>query len=160
MTWADAIRKWAAAAALVAMAVGGVGVGVFLITARHDRQLNAAAEPRTPVAAAPALPTRNEFTVAVLVSGQDCDPAGQCVYTYTIEPKYVGLHPLPTDELRVSYRVAGGAEPQDGAFTVHDNQVRYLKDVTLRGPAGATLSAEVLDVAPVKVQGPPVTPAP
>jgi hypothetical protein len=159
MTWADAIRKWAAAAALVAMTVAGVGVGVFLITAQHDRQLNAA-ESRTPVAAAPSTPTSDEFTVGVAVSGQDCDPAGECVYTYTIEPKYVGLHPLPTDELRVSYRIAGGHEPQDGAFTVRDNQVRYLRDVTVRGPAGATLSATVLDVAPVRAQGPSVSPAP
>jgi hypothetical protein len=159
MTGTDVIRKWAAAAALIAVAVGGVGVGVFLITAQHDRQLNAA-QPRTPVTATPSIPTGDEFTVGVLMSGQECDSAGECVYTYTIEPKYVGLHPLPTDELRVSYRVAGGHEPQDGAFTVRDNQVRYLKDVAVRGPAGATLSAEVLDVQPVRVQGPPATPTP
>jgi hypothetical protein len=132
---------------------------VFLITAQHGRQVEAAA-PRTPVAAAPALPTANEFTVGVQVSGQECDPAGECVYTYTIEPKYVGLHPLPTDELRVSYRVAGGHDPQDGAFTVRENQVRYLKDVTLAGPPGATLSATVVAVVPVRVQGPSVSPGP
>lgn len=159
MRWADTIRRGAAVAALVAMVVGGIGVGVYLITAQHGRQLEAA-ESRTPVPAEPSMPTANEFTVDVQVSGQDCDPAGQCVYTYTIEPKYVGLHPLPTDELRVSYRVAGGHEPQDGAFTVRDNQVRYLKDVTVLGPPGATLSAAVVDLAPVLVQGPSVSSAP
>lgn len=159
MTWADAVRKWAAATALIAMAVGGLGVGVYLITAQHGRQLGAV-EPTTPVTAAPVLPTTREFTVGVQVSGQECDPAGECLYTYTIEPKYIGLHSLPSDELRISYRVSGGHQPQDGAFTVRDEQVRYLKDVTVAGPPGATLTAAVVAVVPVRVQGPSVSPGP
>jgi hypothetical protein len=156
--WSGAFRKAAAAAALVAMVVGGIGIGAFLLTGGGDRQdlTSSTARPAPP----PKVPTAREFTVAVVVSAQNCDPAGECLYTYTIEPKYIGMHPLPPSELRVNYRVLGGHQPQDGAFTVHDDQARFLKDVTLTGPAGATLTASVVDVVEAPVQGPSLTTAP
>ena len=155
----DLIRKWAAAAALVAMVVGGIGVGAFLlIGGGGDRQEASTTTPRP--ALPPPMPKANEFTVAVVVSGQNCDPAGECVYTYTIEPKYIGFRPLPDNELRVSYQVIGGHQPQDGSFTVHENQARFLQDVTVNGPPGATLTASVIGVAAAPVQGPSVSPNP
>jgi hypothetical protein len=154
--WADTIRRGAAGAALVAIVVGGVGVGTYLLFASDDLA-DAPAAPRTPMASvAPPVPAANEFSVGVTVTGQNCARPDECVYTYTIEPKYVGMRPLPEQELQVHYRVSGGREPQDGTFTVHGREARYMKDVTVAGPAGATLTAAVLEVVQSPVYGPTV----
>ena len=69
-----------------------------------------------------------------------------CVYKYRVEPKYIGLHPLPDKEFKVIYQVTGGHQPQTGDFTVHGDQARVLQDVPLEGPPGARLQASVTQV--------------
>lgn len=152
--WADAIRRGAAGAALIAIVVGGIGIGTYIVFASDDQTVIPAA-PRTPPASvAPPVPAANEFTVGVMVTGRDCPQPQECRYTYTIEPKYIGVRPLPEQELQVHYRVSGGREPQDGTFTVQGREARFMKDVTVTGPAGATLTAAVLDVVKSPVFGP------
>ena len=68
------------------------------------------------------------------------------VYKYTIDPKYIGFHPLPTTPFTVKYEVHGGAVPQPGEFTVEGNQARIFKDVVLEGPPAAQLQAVVMQV--------------
>jgi hypothetical protein len=151
--WADAVRKWSAALALCGMLAGGVSIASFLVFRDHSQPAPTAA-PRTPPP--PKVPTPREFTIGVLVTAQDCPPGGGCVYTYTIDPKYIGTHPLPADELRIEYQVTGGHEPQSGDFTLHGTQARIMKDVTLAGPPGAQLKAEATKVVVKPVYGPPI----
>lgn len=154
----SAIRKAAAAIALIAMIGGGIGVGAFLlISGGGDRQASTTTSRQAPP---PRLPIAREFTVRVVVTETNCDPAGDCAYIYSIEPKYIGMVPLPDKELRIDYRVDGGHQPQDGSFTVADDEARFLKNVTLIGPPGATLTAVVTDVVEAPVQGPSVSAAP
>jgi hypothetical protein len=87
-----------------------------------------------------------EFTIKVVVTEQNCDPGPGCVYKYTIEPKYIGFHPLPTAPFTVKYEVQGGTQPQPGEFTVEGSQARIFKDVVLQGPPAAQLRAVVLQV--------------
>jgi hypothetical protein len=92
------------------------------------------------------VPAATEFTINVVVTEQNCDPGPGCAYKYTIEPKYVGLHPLPTTPFTVKYEVQGGDQPQPGEFTVEGNQAKVLKDVVVEGPPAAQLQAVVLQV--------------
>jgi hypothetical protein len=92
------------------------------------------------------VPTPNEFTINVVVTEQNCEPGGACVYKYTIEPKYIGFHPLPTTPFTVKYEVQGGNQPQPGEFTVEGNQAKIFKDVVIEGPPAAQLQAVVLQV--------------
>jgi hypothetical protein len=157
--WKSVVRKGAAALALVAMLAGGVGIASFLIFS--DRTQTAPTATRTPPAPPPPkVPTPREFTIGVVVTAQDCPPGGECIYTYTIEPKYIGMHPLPPDELRIEYQVTGGHEPQNGDFTVHGTEARIIKDVTLAGPPGAQLKAEATKVIVRPDYGPPIDPRP
>ena len=105
------------------------------------------AAPRTTLAPpAPKVPTAMEFTIGVVVTDQICAPGPGCTYKYTIEPKYIGLHPLPETPFTVHYQVTGGNAPQDGEFTVTKDQAKILKDVVLEGPPGAQLKAIVKQV--------------
>jgi hypothetical protein len=141
------IRRLLAAIAIVAMLVGGISVAAALIFADHSKPQQQAATPRTTIAPPPpSVPTAQEFTVSVVVTGQNCNPGPGCVYTYTIEPKYIGFHPLPSTPFTVKYEVRGGDQPQPGEFTVEGSQAKILKDVTLPGPAAAQLQAVVLQV--------------
>jgi hypothetical protein len=157
--WADVVRKWSAALAIFGMLAGGVSIASFLIFRDHSQPAPTAA-PRTPAPLPPKVPTPREFTIGVVVTAQDCPPGGGCVYTYTIEPKYIGRHPLPADELRIEYQVTGGHEPQSGDFTVHGTEARIMKDVTLAGPPGAQLKAEATKVIVRPDFGPPIDPTP
>jgi hypothetical protein len=155
--WTDVVRKWSAALAIFAMFAGGLGFASYLIFGDHSQPAPSAA--RTPPAPPPPkVPTPREFTIGVVVTAQECSPEGECIYTYTIEPKYIGMHPLPADELRVEYQVTGGHEPQTGEFTVHGSQAKIFKDVTLAGPPGAQLTAEATKVVVRPVHGPPIDP--
>ncbi|MGE0220583.1 hypothetical protein [Mycolicibacterium sp.] len=141
-----AFRRLLAALAIVGMLASGVGIASFVFFNRSDDQPLPAA-PRTTLAPPPpSVPTAAEFQVAVIVTDQVCDPAGQCAYTYTIQPKYVGLHPFPETPFTVEYEVVGGHAPQPGSFSVTGDQAQILKDVTVEGPPGAVLSANVLRV--------------
>lgn len=141
------IRRLLAAIAIVAMLVGGVSIAAVLIFADHSKPQQSATTPRTTVAPPPpSVPTTKEFTVNVVVTGQNCTPGPGCVYTYTIEPKYIGFHPLPTTPFTVKYEVRGGDQPQPGEFTVEGNQAKILKDVTLPGPPAAQFQAVVVQV--------------
>ena len=141
------IRKLLAALAIVAMVIGGVSVAVALIFGDHSKPAAPTAAPRTALPPpSPSVPTPKEFTINVVVTEQNCQPDGGCAYEYTIEPKYIGFHPLPVTPFTVKYEVRGGNQPQPGEFTVEGNQARILKDVVLEGPPGAQLQAVVLAV--------------
>ncbi|MFC3775413.1 hypothetical protein [Mycolicibacterium holsaticum] len=143
----SALRKWLAALALVAMVAGGIGIAAVVITGDMSSTPASQAAPRTTLAPpAPKMPTPVEFNVEVVVTDQQCQPGAGCTYKYTIQPKYIGLHPLPETPFTVFYEVIGGNEPQKGEFTVHKDQAKILKDVTLEGPPAAQLNAHVLQV--------------
>jgi len=141
------IRRLLAALAIVAMVIGGVSVAVALIFGDHSKPTAPTAAPRTALPPPPpSVPTAKEFTINVVVTEQNCQPDGGCAYKYTIEPKYIGFHPLPVTAFTVKYEVRGGNQPQPGEFTVEGNQARIFKDVVLEGPPGAQLQAVVLQV--------------
>ena len=159
MRVSSAVRKWSAGLALFALVAGAVGIAAVMIFGSTTSQPPPQAAPRTTLAPpAPKVPTPVEFTVKVVVTDAQCPPeAPACTYKYTIEPKYIGLHPLPETPFTVFYEVVGGNAPQKGEFTVHEDQARILKDVVLEGPPAAQLTANVLAVseAPAPPQAPP-----
>ena len=135
-------RRVIAALAIFAVAATGVGVSIALIAAPKSPP------PPPPTLAAPTakVPTPAEFQIAVVVTDQNCAAQNGCVYKYRVEPKYLGLHPLPDKEIKVLYQVTGGHRPQDGDFTVQGGQARVFQDVPLEGPPGAQLRAAVTKV--------------
>jgi hypothetical protein len=138
------IRRLLAALALFGMLAGLVSVASVLVFSDHS---NPAAPPSaTPRTTPASVPTPKEFTINVAVTERDCQPGGGCVYKYTIEPKYIGFHPLPATPFTVRYEVQGGNQPQPGEFTVDGSQAKILKDVVLDGPPAARLQAVVLAV--------------
>jgi len=138
------IRKLLAAVAIVAMLIGGISIVAAVIFGDHSKPAPTVAAPPPPPP--PSVPIPKEFTINVVVTEQTCDPGPRCVYKYTIEPKYIGFHPLPTTPFTVKYEVQGGNLPQPGEFTVEGNQAKILKDVVLEGPPAARLQAVVLQV--------------
>ena len=141
------IRRLLAALAIVVMLIGGVSIAAAMIFSDRSNPPAPTATPRTTLAApSPSVPTPKEFTINVVVTEQNCPPDGGCAYKYTIEPKYIGLHPLPTTPFTVKYEVQGGNQPQPGEFTVEGSQAKILKDVVLAGPPAARLQAVVLAV--------------
>jgi hypothetical protein len=154
-------RKWGAGIALVAIVGSGVGVAGTMIyngffSPEPPPQATAPA-PLTTVPLTPKVPTPLEFQVGVVVTEAQCPPgAPVCTYKYTVEPKYVGQHPLPETPFTVSYEVVGGTAPQPGEFTVHKDQAKILKDVVIEGPPAAQLRANVMQVR----DAPPPPPAP
>jgi hypothetical protein len=143
-------RKWLAAVALLAIVGSGVGVAAVVIygSVTAPEQLPMASTPTPLPTLTPRVPTPMDFSIDVVVTEQQCPPDGPtCVYKYTIEPKYIGFHPLPETPFTVFYEVIGGNEPQKGEFTVEKDQARILKDVVLEGPPAAQLRAQVLQVA-------------
>jgi hypothetical protein len=142
------IRKVLAALAIFAMLAGGVSLASVLIFGDHSQQTRpTAATPRTTLAPPPpSVPTPKEFTINVVVTETNCQPGPGCAYKYTIEPKYIGFHPLPTSPFTVKYEVQGGIQPQPGEFTVEGSQAKIFKDVVLDGPPAAQLKAVVLQV--------------
>ncbi len=143
-------RKWTAGLALVAIVASGVGVAAMMIYGGFSapKPSDRAATPRTTLAPlSTKIPTPFEFTVGVNVTEQTCVPEGSCTYKYTIDPKYIGLHPLPETPFKVFYEVVGGNAPQQGEFTVEKDQAQILQDVVLQGPPGAQLKANVTSVS-------------
>jgi hypothetical protein len=135
-------RRLIAALAVFAVVATGIGVSIALITAPKPPP-----QPRPTLAApTPKVPTPAEFQIGVVVTDQNCAGPNGCVYKYRVEPKYLGLHPLPDKEIKVLYQVTGGHQPQDGDFTVQGGQARVLQDVPLEGPPGAQLKATVTKV--------------
>ena len=155
--WTDARAEMVRGAVDLRDACRGNRYCVGPIFRDHPQPAPTAAPPAPPP---PKVPTPREFTIGVVVTAQDCPPGGGCVYTYTIEPKYIGTHPLPADELRIEYQVTGGHEPQSGEFTVHGTEARIMKDVILAGPPGAQLKAEATKVVVRPDFGPPIDPKP
>lgn len=140
-------RRLLAALAIIAMLIGGVGITSVLIFSKAFQEQQAASPSyNPPKPPPPSVPTPKEFLIGVDVSTQYCDPTGQCLYTYTINPKYVGLHPFPDHPFTVEYEVTGGHQPQPGKFTVTGDKAEILKDVNVEGPPGAVLSAKVMRV--------------
>jgi len=123
---------------------GLVSVASILIFGDHSKP--AAPPTATPRTTLALPPTPKEFTINVVVTERACQSGGGCVYKYTIEPKYVGFHPLPATPFTVKYEVQGGNQPQPGEFTVEGSQAKILKDVVIEGPPAARLHAVVLAV--------------
>lgn len=143
------LKRVLAALAVAAMVIGGISIASILIFGHYGESKPTAQQttPRKTLAPPPpSVPTPKEFTINVVVTAQDCPPDEPCVYKYTIEPKYIGFHPLPATPFTVAYLVTGGNEPQPGTFTVQGSQAQILKDVVLEGPPGARLQANVIDV--------------
>lgn len=149
MRISNTVRKWSAGLALLAIAASGVGIAVVMIFGgiTSPKPSERTATPRTTLAPpSPKVPTPLEFSIAVIVTDTQCLAEGVCTYKYTIEPKYIGMHPLPETPFTVHYQVTGGNAPQDGEFTVIKDQAKILKDVVLEGPPGAQLKAIVNEV--------------
>lgn len=138
-------RPVIAALAIFAVVATGIGVSIAMISASKNPP--PAAITRAPLPPPkPSVPTPAEFQVGVVVTDQNCSQPNGCVYKYRIEPKYIGLHPLPDTEIKVIYQVTGGHQPQIGDFTVQGGQARVLQDVPLEGPPGARLQAAVTQI--------------
>ena len=138
------VRRLIAALAVFAVAATGIGVSLAMITAK-DPPAPTASRTSLP-APTPKVPTPAEFQIGIVVTDQNCAGPNGCVYKYRVEPKYLGLHPLPDNEIKVIYQVTGGHQPQTGDFTVQGGQARVLQDVPLEGPPGAQLKAAVTKV--------------
>lgn len=154
----NTIRKLLAAVAIIGMLASGIGIASFMIFGSRDQQQEAFSPRYTPpTPPPPSVPTAEEFQITVNVTASACDPTNTvCLYTYTINPEYVGLHPFPETPFTVEYEVVGGLAPQPGKFTVTGQQAEILKDVTVEVAPGARLSANVLRV----VEGAPPPPPP
>ncbi len=140
------LRKLLAAIAVVGLVASGVGVATIVISRDHSQEQAQAPRRTPPKPPPPSVPTVKEFLVGVVVTEQNCDPEGACLYTYTIDPKYVGLHPFPETPFTVEYEITGGHQPQPGQFTVTGDTAEILKDVTVEGPPGASLQARVVGI--------------
>jgi hypothetical protein len=139
------VRRLVAALAIFAVVATGIGLSVLVYNANKTSQ--PAATTRTPLPPPkPSVPTPAEFQLGVIVTDQNCTGPSGCVYKYRVEPKYIGLHPLPDKEFKVIYQVTGGHQPQTGDFTVQGDQARVLQDVPLEGPPGARLQAAVTQI--------------
>jgi hypothetical protein len=141
------VGRVVAALGIFAIVVGGLGATIAVIMS---------SKPQTPAASrtalppppplTPQVPTPVEFQLNLVVTDQNCAVPAGCVYKYRVEPKYIGLHPLPDKEFKVIYEVTGGHQPQTGDFTVKGDQARVLQDVPIEGPPGAHLHASVTKV--------------
>ncbi len=139
------VRRLVAALAVFAIVAAGLGVTIAVITA--DKAPPPTATTRSPLPTpTPQVPTPAEFQIGVVVTDQDCTGPAGCVYKYRVEPKYLGLHPLPDTPVKVIYQVTGGHQPQTGDFTVQGGQAKVLQDVPLEGPPGARLQASVTKI--------------
>ncbi len=131
------MNRLIAALAIFAVVATGIGLSVLMFTGSKAPP----ATTRTPLPPPkPSVPTPAEFQVGVIVTDQNCAVPAGCVYKYRVEPKYIGLHPLPDKEFKVIYQVTGGHQPQTGDFTVHGDQARVLQDVPVEGPPGSALA--------------------
>ena len=159
-SWKDTIRRWSAALAIFGMLAGGIGIASIIIIGSLSKPAPIASSRTPPPPPPPKVPAPRDFTIGVVVTAQDCPPGGECVYTYTIEPQFIGRNPLPADELRIEYQVTGGREPQNGEFTVRGTEAKIFKDVKLPGPPGAALKAEATNVVVRPVFGPSLSSTP
>jgi hypothetical protein len=137
-------RRLIAALAIFAVAATGIGVSIAMINASEPPAPTAS--PLPVPAPTPAVPTPAEFQIGVVVTDQNCAVPNGCVYKYRVEPRYLGLHPLPESQIKVIYQIRGGHRPQTGDFTVQGGQAKVLQDVPLEGPPGAQLTAAVTKV--------------
>ncbi len=111
MRVSSTVRRWSAGLALFAIAASGVGIAAVTIfgSMGGPKPSERTAAPRTTLAPpSPKVPTPVEFSIGVVVTDQSCVPEGGCTYKYTIEPKYIGMHPLPETPFTVHYQVTGG----------------------------------------------------
>jgi hypothetical protein len=141
------VSRVVAALGIFAIVVAGVGATIAVIKSSKSQTTAASrTAPPPPPALTPQVPTPVEFQLKLVVTSQDCGVPAGCVYKYRVEPKYIGLHPLPKTKFKVIYQVTGGHEPQTGDFTVEGDQARVLQDVPIEGPPGAKLHASVTQV--------------
>jgi hypothetical protein len=136
-------RRVIAALAIFAVVATGIGVSLAMIIAKDPPP----PPQRTPIAApTPKVPTPAEFQIGIVVTDESCGGPTGCLYKYRVEPKYLGLHPLPETPVKVIYQVTGGHQPQTGDFTVQGGQAKVLQDVPVEGPPGAQLTASVTKI--------------
>ena len=140
-------RRLIASLAVFAVVVAGIGASIIFVNASKPTPPAASQTSRQPPPPPlPQVPIPAEFQIGVVVMDQNCSGPNGCVYKYHIEPKYIGMHPLPEKEIKVVYQVTGGNQPQVGDFTVQGGQARVLQEVTLEGPPGASLQASVTQI--------------
>ena len=140
------VGRVVAALGIFAIVVAGLGATIAVIMSSEQQTSAARTALPTPPPSTPQVPTPVEFQLNLVVTDQNCAVPAGCVYKYRVEPKYIGLHPLPDKEFKVIYQVTGGHEPQTGDFTVKGDQARVLRDVPIEGPPGAHLHASVTKV--------------
>lgn len=140
------LRRVVAAVGILAIVVTGFAVTIAWLTAPKPPPPGAGTRPSTIAPPPPKVPTPAEFVISVVVTDKNCAGPNACTYKYNIEPKYVGLHPLPATEIKVIYQVTGGLAPQTGDFTITGTEARVLQDVSLDGPQNAQLTAAVTQI--------------
>ncbi len=140
------VRRLTVAVCIAALVITGIGLAIALLGQKDTSATRSPSMSR--VAPEPRIPTPQEFRVGVQVTAQQCADSGTCTYTYTIQPMYLGTHPLPDQNFTVFYEVAGGNEVQPGNFTVSNGQTRVYADVKIEGAPGAQLQATVTRVRP------------
>jgi hypothetical protein len=143
------IYRVLAALCIFAMLVGGIGMTIYVLTHRDALGAQSTAPTSELVSSDPSVPTPAEFNIAVDVTARDCPQPDRCVFRYSIQPNYVGKHPLPAQAFSVFYEITGGFEPQPGFFTVSDGQAKIYKDVPVEGPPAAQFRAAVTKVSAV-----------
>ena len=135
-----------ASLAIFAVVVGGIGVTIWSAHGEQNTPGHLATS-APPAASPPQMPLPGKSSrSAVVVTDRNCTGPTRCVYKYRIEPKYIGMHPLPEKEIKVVYQVTGGHQPQVGDFTVQGGEARVLEDVALDGRPGARLQALVTQI--------------
>lgn len=143
------IYRVLAALCIFAMLVGGIGMTIYVLTHRDALEAQSTTPTSELVSSDPSLPTPTEFKIAVEVTGRECPQPDRCAFRYSIQPSYIGTHPLPNQAFTVFYEVTGGFEPQPGNFTVSDGQAKIFKDVAIEGPPAAQFRAAVTKVSAV-----------
>jgi Protein of unknown function (DUF2510) len=103
----------------------------------------------TPPPPPPPTPTVDDFSVKVIITGQECFGSAGCIYDYQIDPNYVGSGPrtIPTGGLTVVYEILGGDESKIDNFTLDTTYyMHYQKNGHIGGPDGANITAIVTRV--------------
>ena len=110
------VREWmvrvVAALGIFAIVVAGLGATIAVIMSSKQQTPAARTALPTPPPFTPQVPTPVEFQLNLVVTDQNCTVPAGCVYKYRVEPKYIGLHPLPDKEFKVIYQVTGGISPK------------------------------------------------
>ena len=95
----------------------------------------------------PPVPlTPADFQVTVIVTEQKCFGSAGCIFTYTIDPTYIGTRTSP-GPATVVYEIQGADETQTGNFEIDaTGRATFDKEERIDASPGAVLSAVVTQV--------------